>query len=118
MVCGRRTEDTARLEWLILSMLSSPNQAESLHLSQASDAKFQFIIFHHRMEFVSNPEENEGPTVLAATLTVTSVALVVVAARLWVRLGMIHSFGFDVSLQSLGLRDISSYRKLAAALIY
>ncbi|UQC79097.1 uncharacterized protein CLUP02_04576 [Colletotrichum lupini] len=47
------------------------------------------------MEFVSNPEENEGPTVLAATLTVTSVALIVVAARLWVRLGMIHSFGFD-----------------------
>ncbi|KAK1623768.1 hypothetical protein BDP81DRAFT_287113, partial [Colletotrichum phormii] len=50
----------------------------------------------------SNPEENEGPTVLAATITVTCVALIVVAARLWVRLGMIHSFGFDVSLHNLG----------------
>lgn len=69
------------------------------------------------MEFVSNPEENEGPTVLAATLTVTSVAFIVVAARLWVRLGMIHSFGFDVSLHSLGLLGIFSYRMFALALV-
>ncbi|KAL0932342.1 integral membrane family protein [Colletotrichum truncatum] len=47
------------------------------------------------MEFVSNPDENEGPTVLAATLTVTCVALLTVGARLYVRLGMIRSFGLD-----------------------
>ncbi|KAF0321073.1 integral membrane protein [Colletotrichum asianum] len=47
------------------------------------------------MEFVSNPADNQGPTVLAATLTVTCVALLTVLTRLYVRLGMIQSFGLD-----------------------
>ncbi|OBR14678.1 Integral membrane family protein [Colletotrichum higginsianum IMI 349063] len=47
------------------------------------------------MEFISNPDDDERPTVLAATLTVTCVAILIVVARLWVRLGIIHSFGLD-----------------------
>lgn len=45
---------------------------------------------------VSNPDEDDGPRILAATLIVTSVALITVAARLYVRLGMIRNFGWDV----------------------
>ncbi|KAJ0166360.1 hypothetical protein CTA2_7593 [Colletotrichum tanaceti] len=53
------------------------------------------------MEFISNPDDDERPTVLAATLTVTCVAVLIVAARLWVRLGMIHSFGLDDGFMTL-----------------
>ncbi|TDZ32628.1 hypothetical protein CTRI78_v011759 [Colletotrichum trifolii] len=55
------------------------------------------------MEFVSNPDENEGPTVLAATLTVTCVALLTVGARLWVRVGLIHNFGLDDGFMTLAM---------------
>ncbi|KAK2760512.1 integral membrane family protein [Colletotrichum kahawae] len=55
------------------------------------------------MEFVSNPANNEGPTVLAATLTATCVALLTVGARLYVPLGMIHSFGLDDGFMTLAM---------------
>ncbi|KAF1940907.1 hypothetical protein EJ02DRAFT_378708 [Clathrospora elynae] len=41
------------------------------------------------------PDENQGPNILSATLTVTSVALITVLARLYVRLRMIRNFGWD-----------------------
>ncbi|QRC98512.1 hypothetical protein JI435_045660 [Parastagonospora nodorum SN15] len=41
------------------------------------------------------PDENQGPTILAATLTVTIAALFAVIARLYVRLRMIRNVGWD-----------------------
>lgn len=41
------------------------------------------------------PNENEGPTILAATLTVTSLALVTLIIRLFVRIRMIRNVGWD-----------------------
>ncbi|OAL07692.1 hypothetical protein IQ06DRAFT_342404 [Phaeosphaeriaceae sp. SRC1lsM3a] len=41
------------------------------------------------------PNENEGPTILGATLTVTIAALLAVIARLYVRLRMIRNVGWD-----------------------
>jgi hypothetical protein len=52
---------------------------------------------------ISHPADNEGPRILAATLTVTALALLAVTARLYVRLGMIRSFGWDVRLSSSAL---------------
>jgi hypothetical protein len=43
------------------------------------------------------PHENEGPNILGATLTVTIVALLTLAVRLYVRLKMIRNVGWDVS---------------------
>lgn len=48
------------------------------------------------MDLVSNPAQNDGPKILAAVLTVTTAALIVVLARLYVRVGVVHSFGYDV----------------------
>lgn len=42
-----------------------------------------------------HPNENEGPKILAATLTVTSIALISTIARLFVRLRMIRNVGWD-----------------------
>ena len=44
------------------------------------------------------PNENEGPTILGATLTVTIAALLAVIARLYVRIRMIRNVGWDVSI--------------------
>ena len=41
------------------------------------------------------PHENEGPNILAATLTVTIVALLTFATRLYVRLRIIRNVGWD-----------------------
>lgn len=46
---------------------------------------------------VSAPHENEGSRILAATLATTALALITVGARLFVRLGIIRNFGWDVS---------------------
>lgn len=45
---------------------------------------------------IQHPDENEGPRILAATLTVTSVALITTIARLFVRIRMIRNVGWDV----------------------
>jgi hypothetical protein len=49
------------------------------------------------MEAISDPNANESHKIVAAVATVTSVAAVTVFARLYVRLSMIRSFGWDVS---------------------
>ncbi|KAF6808452.1 integral membrane family protein [Colletotrichum plurivorum] len=55
------------------------------------------------MDLVSNPAQNEGPKILAATLTVTAAALIVVLARLYVRIGIIHSFGTDDAVTTFAM---------------
>lgn len=47
---------------------------------------------------VTRPDENQGPTIMAATLTVTVAALITMIARLYVRLSMIRNIGWDVSV--------------------
>ena len=49
------------------------------------------------MEAISNPNDDKSTNIVAAVATVTSVAAVVVGARLYVRTYMIRSFGWDVS---------------------
>jgi hypothetical protein len=44
------------------------------------------------------PDENQGPVILGATLTVTIAALLAVIARLYVRVRMIRNIGWDVSM--------------------
>ena len=44
------------------------------------------------------PNEDQGPTILATTLTVTSLALVTLIIRLFVRIRMIRNVGWDVSI--------------------
>jgi hypothetical protein len=43
------------------------------------------------------PDENEGPSILASTLTVTIVATIIMVARFYVRLRMVKNVGWDVS---------------------
>lgn len=45
----------------------------------------------------SNPEDDDSARILGAVTTVTSLALVIVLARFYVRLFMIRNFGWDVS---------------------
>jgi hypothetical protein len=49
------------------------------------------------MEAISDPNVDERAKIIAAVATVTSVAAVTVVARLYVRISMIRSFGWDVS---------------------
>jgi hypothetical protein len=51
-----------------------------------------------RMDAPIRPDENQGPTILGATLTVTIAAFLTVVARLYVRLRMIRNVGWDVSI--------------------
>ncbi|KAB5578896.1 hypothetical protein GE09DRAFT_563600 [Coniochaeta sp. 2T2.1] len=55
------------------------------------------------MPLVSNPAEDDGPRILGATLTVTIVALITVATRLYVRFGMIRNFGWDDGLMTFAM---------------
>jgi hypothetical protein len=43
------------------------------------------------------PYEDQGPTILASTLTVTIVAVLTTIARFYVRVKMIRNVGWDVS---------------------
>ncbi|KAL2270522.1 hypothetical protein VTJ83DRAFT_2706 [Remersonia thermophila] len=43
----------------------------------------------------SNPAENDGPRILGATLTVTTIAVLTSIARIYVRTNMVRSFGLD-----------------------
>lgn len=45
---------------------------------------------------ISNPNDNEGPRILGATITITAWALIVVIFRCYVRIIMIRNFGLDV----------------------
>jgi hypothetical protein len=54
---------------------------------------------------VSAPEDNEGSRILTATIATTALAFVTVVMRLFVRLGMIRNFGWDVSIRTLIVAD-------------
>lgn len=41
------------------------------------------------------PNEDQGPVILGATLTVTTAALITLVTRLYVRIRMIHNMGWD-----------------------
>ncbi|KAK8057055.1 integral membrane family protein [Apiospora saccharicola] len=47
------------------------------------------------------PDDYRGSEILGAVIATTSVALITVLARLWVRLTMVHKMGSDVSLTYL-----------------
>lgn len=49
---------------------------------------------------VQYPKENEGPRILGATLAITTLALITMMARLFVRFKMIRNVGWDVSCPS------------------
>ncbi|KAI1342837.1 hypothetical protein F5Y15DRAFT_270203 [Xylariaceae sp. FL0016] len=51
----------------------------------------------------SNPDQNEGPYVLGATISVTAIALITVVLRLYVRFGMLRSFGWDDAFMTLAM---------------
>jgi hypothetical protein len=51
-----------------------------------------------RLDAPVRPDENQGPTILGATFTVTIAAFITVVARLYVRLRMIRNVGWDVSM--------------------
>lgn len=44
------------------------------------------------------PDENQGPTILGATLSVFILAVITTIARLYVRIRMIRNVGWDVSV--------------------
>lgn len=50
-----------------------------------------------RADAAMRPYENQGPTILGATLTVTILAVATTIARLYVRIRMIRNIGWDVS---------------------
>lgn len=53
-----------------------------------------------RADVPMRPYENQGPTILGATLTVTILAVATTIARLYVRIRMIRNVGWDVSIWS------------------
>ncbi|EQB47027.1 hypothetical protein CGLO_13878 [Colletotrichum gloeosporioides Cg-14] len=55
------------------------------------------------MDFVSNPEDDEGAKILAATLPVTIAALIVVLARVYVRSHVIQNFGIDDTFMTIAM---------------
>jgi hypothetical protein len=50
------------------------------------------------MEAPSNPNEDESGRIVAAVATVTSIAVITVVVRLYVRLKILRSLGWDVSV--------------------
>lgn len=49
------------------------------------------------------PDENQGPVILGATLTVTIAALITMATRLYVRTRMIRNIGWDDYVMTLAM---------------
>jgi hypothetical protein len=52
-------------------------------------------------------DDNRGPTILGATMTVTIAALITFSARLYVRIYMIKSVGWDVSVRERMCRVVA-----------
>jgi hypothetical protein len=52
-------------------------------------------------------DDNRGPTILGATMTVTIAALITFGARVYVRMYMIKSVGWDVSVRERTCRVIA-----------
>jgi hypothetical protein len=64
------------------------------------------------------PDENYGPKLVAATSVVTVVALISVILRLWVRIGIIKSVGWDdrfIVLAMVSRLSVLGRRELIAA---
>jgi hypothetical protein len=72
-----------------------PKRRLCSHVHITSVVNMDTII--QRADATMLPDENQGPNILAATLTVTIAALVTIVARLYVRLRMIRNIGCDVS---------------------
>lgn len=53
------------------------------------------------MAAISSPDDNDSTKIVAVAAAVTAVAAVAVGTRLYVRLSMIRSFGWDVSCCSV-----------------
>jgi hypothetical protein len=45
------------------------------------------------------PDENSGPAILGSTLMITSLALITLITRLYVRASIIRNLGWDVSAE-------------------
>ena len=70
----------------------------------SSNALPNFVTMIQRADApVMHPYENEGPTILGSTLSVTILAVMTTIARLHVRIRMIRNVGWDLS-------GASSYR--------
>ena len=52
------------------------------------------------LEAPSNPNEDERARIIGAVMTVTSIAVFTVAVRLYVRMKILRSLGWDVSVVS------------------
>lgn len=57
---------------------------------------------------ISDPSENTGPTLMGITVLFTSLAIITVAARLWVRATMVGKIGWDVSIH-MALKSIHDF---------
>jgi hypothetical protein len=67
--------------------------------SNQSNSAFTMHMITQRAEALPvPPNENQGPTILGATMTVTIAALLTMIARLYVRIRMIRNIGWDVSV--------------------
>jgi hypothetical protein len=60
------------------------------------------------MEAPSNPNEYESNRIIAAVATVTFIATVTVAVRLYVRMKMLRSLGWDVSASCYCQKTLST----------
>lgn len=49
------------------------------------------------MKLISNPSENTGPALMGIAVLFTSLAIITVAMRIWVRATMVGKVGWDVS---------------------
>lgn len=56
----------------------------------------------------SNPDENAGPQILGVILGTTSVALVTVLARFYVRTFMVKALGWDDFFMGLAMAEVRS----------
>ena len=50
------------------------------------------------MKLISDPSENTGPTLMGIAVLFTSLAMIAVATRLWVRAKMVGKIGWDVGI--------------------
>jgi hypothetical protein len=66
--------------------------------NQSSSAFKMHMVTQRAEALPVRPNENQGPTILGATMTVTIAALITMIARLFVRIHMIRNIGWDVSV--------------------
>lgn len=55
------------------------------------------------MKLISNPSENTGRTLMGIAVLFTSLAIITVATRLWVRATLVGKVGWDVSKRNMAL---------------